>query len=699
MTSRVALPLVLEHPRHVPGGGTRPRDGDFAPVAYAYVLVDLSGTGTANEEGFLRTRRALSERVADDVTWRMVLCTNGRGELVDPWAGSGPVDVDADVDLASARWREAVDDPERTPPVLFPAGLDLNLWWCRLREDLDAARRAGGPVEGEHCLKRVSTWLDGGDAAQLTVAARLYLRAYPGDEPLAERDPGALVRRMGENLLRDRAAQERAGRPPATVTSRGLVVRTEDRVLDECLSLAGRILRLMALPGQHGLAEDLAVLERADGIFRRRIEGRRDAADPDAPVGSPRFNFVIRRLGADRAAYRHTIGNLRRVPQEIWAEARVLGRALLRGHRLAVHEARWHYWDTPPRRGGRDARPGQDAVALLMNVVGQAELDRLRDRVFLPGALPAWATAALDDEDPGDAGDARDLAHYLRSLGKVLKWTNRTRTLVERATTWIEALCLAAAEVAESDVARYLDRVAHVTYRFHYGQWPSPRVWAQVESVTLSLPVEAMAAGVPWRVSARAFRAATEELGRFGKALKVLNCVLVIANLPESPSFAQYIEAGHSAAEVAALNDSIKLRVCEAFGISSAELTRALGAIGVAVYVMKASEALAQGNTVGCLGNLMMGAGSFLGLVSRGGVAGVAAAVVVIAGAVVVAYSLDDDEAWLLEYFSSPGVSGDSTRTRGHDAAGNLNTFDRAVRALGGTRGATTTFDRVGLPA
>ena len=67
--------------------------------------------------------------------------------------------------------------------------------------------------------------------------------------------------------------------------------------------------------------------------------------------------------------------------------------------------------------------------------------------------------------------------------------------------------------------------------------------------------------------------------------------------------------------------------------------------------MVQAKDAFTKGNNWAVLGNMIIAVGGSVKLLARGGLAGLVAAGLVVGGTVVVYFSLDDDEKFVLHYF------------------------------------------------
>jgi hypothetical protein len=238
------------------------------------------------------------------------------------------------------------------------------------------------------------------------------------------------------------------------------------------------------------------------------------------------------------------------------------------------------------------------------------------------------------------------VTRFLDITAQIVDGVSRSRDLVQKVTAWLEG---SLRRVATSDgAARLFSRIEALMCRF---------AGAESSDVALRVlrePFQArLSDGHSLQLNLQRLQRLTSTqrlLARADRALKVLNVLLAFRDVHNDRSFRNWVNAAHASTELAVTSGRLQAALCRRFAITPTDLTRTLGIVGVGIALLDAAAAFEEGNNVAVLGHLLSASGGTLAVLSRGGGPGILAAILVVAGYAVVAFSLDDDEAYVLSF-------------------------------------------------
>lgn len=661
-----AAPLCLVHDQSTTLGRPERR-----PLAYAYVLIDLTGTPT-DEMAFLDACDGLSRRISDEVTWRLTLRTDGDGFLKDPYRLSRLPDEGSTEDAGYRRLLDAA------PPFQVPLGLELNLWWCRERARYDAAfdgreRRRGEerirPVTRERQLQKVSTKLRRALDVELAVA-------------IAARVPGW----TREQVVRSVAAGDDDARRTVTFGAdaqgrvAGLRLELEDTALTWALFLADQLDELSRFAPGYQVTLVQAYMDRLERVLARYERGDRSWTDE--------LNTILESARARRSEYQHIGANLRQVPRQLAEHIRDAGALLERLADQAFDEARWHL---PRRRAA-------ESIAFVSNRLGTACAPELMHALTSTEATLAQEIARVRR---GERADGR--APLLRVLTGAKDAAELSAGLFDIGTTASEWLELTLSQAIGRDaqaIERLVDRAGQVLALITPGgdAWePGMVVRGDPYSVLVTLDEGAQLSRTDvqrWVTGAPARGVAFFE--RLNRVLAFVNVGFALYDVYDDPSFRNWAALGQSAADLATKIERVQAAVCSRLGITTQAFGAIVGVWGAAISFADAAEAGLQGNRVAMVGHMLGGAGGVCTvLATRGSGLGVVAALLIVGGATLVVISLSDDAAWVLQNFDDI-TDGSHSQSQTADAIERR--ADRLMTLVrGATRDGTTEAQRLSL--
>jgi len=629
-----AFPLQLRTPDYPAStAGPEVRGVSLArsePVRYAYCLLDLAAEDARRPEHVYQAdrftyRQAMSERVV----WQLTCRTNGQGFLV-PVQHGPPDNPFLQNDEAAHR---RID---REPALLVWSGMRFNLYWTYNKTLYLKALDAGSSLlQEEYLLHRCSTLFDVEQSPGI-LALHARLPNYPDLHRQHGGDAGwraFMLNRFfrAPRWHRDPGGYDRYRRTVTRVAADGFSIKPEDEDLRRALELAGMIERALLAPAEHNVTAYLTWLDRILEILDRRG----DEHSANDTIG---LHNRIENLDPYQG-YSVRKGRILRSFVEIVGYIDECGRRLAPLYNNAILQAISHYPSATAR----------SYVSQLINMMGCYLARRFYEDVLSPQARFDVPMRILQE----DRQPANEIEQLLRSYKDVQdSGLFGVATILEETTKWLDGMLGQVAAQRIEDVATSMNRLNQCLNNIR-----NPRAASgTARSVFVPNPSQQVVqAWHPERGPAgflvhSGIQETAELLERMDKYMKAMNFILAFKELGEDPSFKNHVSAFSSTAEAARAFTPIRERVCNLFGLTETVVTRIGAAATVITAGIDAYENFSRGNNIAVLGNMLQAVSGIVLLLARGGVAGVAAAVLFVAGTVIVYYSLDADEKMLEEW-------------------------------------------------
>jgi hypothetical protein len=613
-------------------------------------VLDVSGAGVLNV------------RVSDEITWKLACRTDANGYLRLLPPISGP-------QRPEAAWRDAPVDS--LPTVFVNLGTQFGLWWTySWRQFLIELQGPGRMITRERQLQRISTYVEANQLPTFEALVRALDRAT-GQSSEAE---GAEFRRRwireAEETRREwshgincyhllflapnyqdlsertmsRADSDLAARlsflnsrrrPEAFLPLLSEIpitphVRVEDDLLQYAWELADEINRCLRFIREH----DVIFHQEAAAKYLRIINGP-DREYINNVIGSARRDQTIEHPDWRIQTLRD---NLRAFPGDLRERIRAAGRILKEICSNAILIARNHYSEERSR----------EYSAYLVNAIGAYLLSPLievvsNDARTREAVARIRAGAIRDDGEPVD--------RFFSIVGKVMDWYGNSMSTFQSVVEWLYPLIDHTARTREeqSSLRNLLTIVAAIGREDSAG--------AEPRSYTDSIEIRIR--GRTIRTSYTAWRTLNEGLEKVGYALKVYNAVKAMGDVAENQDLKNTLSAAGSIAELAAASDAIKAAFQSRFQVPLPLIAGIC--MGYAAMFDVADRALV-GDNVGAFGYMLQGAAAFATPFVEGGPEGVVIAAVILAGALLIAFSLDEQQEYVLMYQHGPASEGFATR-------------------------------------
>ncbi len=652
-------PMQLRAGRNAHGHGQV-----FDVVRNGFVLIDLiNSRGMPASEVFdVSGAGILNVRVSDEITWKLACRTDANGylRLLPPITGP---------QRPEAAWRDA--SVESLPTVFVNLGTQFGLWWTySWRQFLNEFQGPARVITRERQLQRISTYVEGTQLPAFEALVSALDRAT-GQSSEAE---GAEFRRRwireAEETRRDwshgiscyhllflapnypnlserimaRADSDLAARlsflnsrrrPEAFLPLLSEIpitphVRLEDDLLQYAWELADEIDRCLRFTREH----DVIFHQEAAAKYLRIINGP-DREYINNVIGSARRD---QRIEHPDWRIRTLRDDLRALPGDLRERIHEAGSILLQICSNAILVARNHYSEERSR----------EYAAYIVNAIGAYLISPLaavlaNEQKTREAVTRIRAGALRDDGEPVD--------RFFSIVGKAMDWYGNSMSTFQSFVEWLYPLIdhTARTRQEQSSLRNLLTIVAAIGGEDQAGAAPRPHADS----------IEIRVAGRTVRTSYTGWRTLNEGLEKVGFALKVYNAVKAMGNVAENQDLKNTLEAAGSVAELAAASDAIKAAIQSRFQVP----LPLIGGIctGYAAMFDVADRALV-GDNVGAFGYMLQGAAAFATPFVEGGPEGVLVAAVILAGATLIALSLDEQQEYVLMYQQGPASEAFATR-------------------------------------
>lgn len=610
------LPLQLLRP-------TRPssrRGRELEPARYAYCLLDLAAEDDRHPARVFRNHQHFyTRRISGTVVWQLTCRTNGEGYLI-PGPPENPYFLAND---AAAHRRL-----DQAPSLQVRPGMRFNLYWTYSPEQyLQARDREETLLQEEYLLHRCSTYFD---VRQRGLARALLAQFAVGADLHYEYGGNAGWRRyQDDRFFRDPNGAPRYRRTVLQISPEGNpYIQPEDEDLRRAMTIVSKIEELIGVPERLHVIADLnalySVIHTIDR-YEQTPANRRDLRD--------HLNGIMSQALRERSSFISMRSDLTHSLEDLNRYIATCGERLAPLLESALLQACSHY----PRS------QAQCYVKRLMNTMGLSmarsfHRDFLRDR----SDFATRTQATIQGDSSTDA-----LGTFLRCydfLGESGIFS--AADLVDKTMEWMGVLIPHLTRERPQQVAEVLSRLNQFIFNVQYPQQASSQAPAVVQVGGNDIRIEAVGpGGSPTNFSVRrALRAGNDLWATTGKLMSMVNVYLAFKDLSEDQSFQNYLAAFSSSVDAAIAVDSIKNQLAQTFGLSETLITRVGGIATIILAGIDAAEHIGEGNNVAGLGNSLQALGGFLYMVvGSGGGAGVVAALIIVAGTVIVYWSLSEE--------------------------------------------------------
>ena len=596
------------------------------------------------------------KKVSGEVTWELMCRTDSDGILVVPSAKKYEDQV---VMSNLTSWKKGA-----TRPVTFPIGRDVrfNLFWSRAWEPVSEAYGGGAWEEAQ--LDRCWALVEDDDAQTL---GAIYVKALG----LKADDPAQLLQWVKQHWCHNSGDTSRSlinlsawQETPKGGTSRIHAkphLRLRDEDLRWALKLSDRIADAAEAPLKKDVYGDLAKIERALKILEEYEKQKATGA------GDLFNNVRDKHLSYEKTGsnYSNARGKIEGQIADASRHIEDCGKLLVPLVPGALLQARAHYsTDTAARYADRVL--GGVGVYLARNLwddfLGSAgdyaiQLKRVED-----AKAKAKPPESASEQVGWLLGQVyslyKDDLKVARKVNGLAKKTNADA--LRGVTQWIQLSLAAQFRQPPAKLAEGLNRANHwlsvLEDPLHLNSKVTTVVSAtggQTVHIDLRGVELADKQGIKQLTLVMRLKKVGALVGKLDTVFKYLNFAIAMIEVMNHPDVKRAMKAAKSAAQVADLLQKAYSSCKEAAKITSESLTKFAGAVTAVVGVMDALDKFGQGNNTAALGHMLEASGGVIAVLCRGGTAGWIAAGLTLVGVMVVYWSLEEDEKFLVGFDST----------------------------------------------
>ncbi len=610
----------------------------FEIVKYAYCLLDLAAEDSKSPgKVFKKNKGYISEEISSEVKWQIPCRTNGKGYLV-------AID-ESDHTMMNLYYRNDADARphiDKLPPLMVNLGTKFNLYWTYHRSQFDLARHKNScRTPKENQLLRCSTMLNLNDQKMFIP---ILLRPVINIWRTKFKTQKELVEKVKKLFMRYEHKYHRfvinAGAEPVSIRStyRGLETKfrltphlqLKDHDLEHAMGMANLIIEAAETPQQSDYLGNIARLEEVLRIIKSRGKERS-------------FNSVIQNFYR-REAVTNEFSNAKWRIENSYSELsnyiQSCGKRLKPLYSNALLQAADHH----PKK---DACEYIERIQKAASIVAARELwDKFMcsEKNYLQ-AMEAVKKARKGKQPAGFMESILASYQNLDAMG-----LDKSAGFIEKSSEWIEAFLPKIVKQKPDQVAATLNRINHF---LHYIESPDnagkpiQQVFKlQPKGITVTIKD---ADGNPQTLNLK------EQIGKVGKVAtrvgqfcNVVNLALALKETLENPDFKNCLKSFKEASEAANAFKAVREKLAKHLGLTETILTRVAGCALIVISFIEAADALKKGNNVKVLGEMVVACAGTMQVLSRGGVVGWLAAAVILTGVLIIYFSLDKDEKFLI---------------------------------------------------
>ncbi len=641
------------------------RNLQFAPVKYAYCLLDLMADDTKKPNKVFKKYPALiNEKISEEIIWQLPCRTNGNGYLI-------PVDTKnhtlMNVFLRNDSAAQKYID--RFPPLLFNLGINFNLFWTYDYLQFQEARGNSKIVQKENQTHLCSTMFNGQESKiflSVLIPHSLNLRRTDASKrnELAEKIKKLLLRKehkFHRFVIHSGAHDYSTSYSGSIFTGKTITkfkikphLQVRDQDLGHALGIADKIIKASEAPKTKDYFGHIARLEEVLRIVNNNdkkyilndkvgLYKRCEAQDSRYSLAKWRIessfknleNYIKRCQKKYEPLYFNSI--VQAVGHYEKSESRLYVEKLQKAAGIAATRALWDDFLCSESnykkklaiikevRKGKSPKDFVDKILASYKEIDSAGLDKLTGFVEASSSWVESFLPKLIKQKPNE------LASTINRINHLLEWLDEPNSI----------------DKPIKDVVKVVNKDISVTLKDASGKIVKFNLKESLSK----------AAGVSARIS---------------NFCSVVNTALALKDALEKPEFKTILKLMKETADVANAFQSVRNQVTKHFGLTEIALKRIAGSAMIVLSFMEASDHLKQGNNLAILGDMLVATAGTINILSKGGAAGWIAAGCVLAGTVIIYSSLDDDEKFLLgfedkKYWSSAKYASDHRFLRNED--------------------------------
>ena len=649
MSVLVALPVQIraksraEYYKSVP---------PILPVPYAYCLLDLTADDSKTpNKVFKKMPELISEKISDEIIWQLPCRTNSKGYLVS-------VD-EKNLSAKNLFYRndsEAYTYIDQLLPVIFNLGINFNLFWTYNKTQFETARKSKNLLQKENQLQLCSTMLNVEHArAFMMVLIRPGMNLKRTDRKTIEE----LQKKLKDLFFRSQSNYKRfvinSGVEFVSLDRFKINPHTavEDYDLKHALYVADMIIEAADAPQTGNFIGNITLLEEVLRIIRNRGEEKS-------------LNDIIGlHTRCEKADSRYSFAkwNIENCYRRLEHYIQDCGKRLEPVYSNALTQAIGHY--TTDECQNYVYKIQKAATTYYVKKIWKDFIcseEKYNQKV-------KDIKEVIDGKPPKDFIDK--IVYAYREMDSA--GLDKQVGFLEKSSEFLEGLIPQIIKQKPKEIASTLNRINHLISFIENADDISKPVKEVFKVLDGDIVVAIKdASGNLQNIKVKeTISKTTPVIARVAKFVSLINVTLALKDALDKPEFKTWLKTFKEASEAANAFKSVRDQLTKYFGITESVLIKFAGSAIIVLSFMDAADHLKQGNNVALLGDMLIATAGTMQLLTKSGFAGWIAAGVILAGTLIVYFSLDNDEKFLLSfektYWSSAKYASDLRLLRKQD--------------------------------
>jgi hypothetical protein len=621
------------------------------PVPYAYCLLDLTADDSKTpNKVFKKMPGLISEKISDEIIWQLPCRTNRKGYLVS-------ID-EKNLSAKNLFYRndsEAYTYIDQQPPVIFNLGINFNLFWTYNKTQFETARKSKSLLQKENQLQLCSTMLNTEHArAFMMVLIRPGLNLKRTDRKTIEE----LQKKLKDLFFRSQNNYKRfvINSGYEFVNLKEYIIphiAVEDYDLKHALYVADMILEAADAPQTNNFIGNITLLEELLRIIRNRGEEKS-------------LNDIIGlHTRCEKADSRYSFAkwNIENCYRRLEHYIQDCGKRLEPVYSNALTQAMGHY--TTDECKNYVYKIQKAATTYYVKKIWKDFIcseEKYNQKV-------KDIKEVIDGKPPKDFIDK--IVYAYREMDSA--GLDKQVGFLEKTSEFLEGLIPQIIKQKPKEIASTLNRINHLISFIENADdisKPVKEVFKVLDGDIVVAIKDASGNMQNFKVK-ETISKTTPVISRVAKFVSLLNVALALKDAIDKPEFKTCLKTFKEASEAANAFKSVRDQLTKYFGITESVLIKFAGSAIIVLSFMDAADHLKQGNNVALLGDMLIATAGTMQLLTKSGFAGWIAAGVILAGTLIVYFSLDNDEKFLLSfektYWSSAKYASDLRLLRKQD--------------------------------
>lgn len=602
------------------------------PVPYAYCLLDLAADDSKTPNKVFKNMPGLiSEKISDEIVWQLPCRTNRNGYLVS-------IDEkNLSDNLKNLFYRndsEAYTYIDKQRPVIFNLGINFNLFWTYSKKQFDEARKSKSILQKENQLQLCSTMLN-------IDHARAFMMVILRSEMNLKRTDKKTIDEM-QKKLKDLFFRSQSNYKRFVINSGYDIINlkeyliphlaVEDYDLKHALYVADMILEAADAPQTNNFIGNITLLEEVLRIIKNRGEEKS-------------LNDIIglhKRCENADSRYSSAKWNIENCYKRLENHIRECGKRLEPVYSNAIVQAIGHY----------KTDECQNYVYKIQKAATTYYIKKIWSDFIC--SEEKYNQKVKDIKEVIDGKPPKDFIDQIVNTYRELDSMGLDKQVgfLEKTSEFLEGLIPQIIKQKPKEITSTLNRINHLISFIQNADDISKPVKEVFKVLDGDIVIAVKdAAGKLHNIKVKeTISNTTPVISRVAQFVSILNVTLALKDALDKPEFKTCLKTFKEASEAANAFKSVRDQLTKHFGITESALIKFAGSAIIVLSFMDAADHLKQGNNVALLGDMLIATAGTMQLLTKSGFAGWIAAGVILAGTLIVYFSLDNDEKFLLSF-------------------------------------------------